>query len=134
LRTGGRWILERLLEPPAADDAEDYFPVQLVGITASPVRMRFGRCLWKLRLDEHTVRHRIWLVGEGGDDETLGPFGSLHQPELARSMEQSLIRKARMDALISEPQHAGALRTEADERIRSISAIDNVPFADVQEL
>jgi len=59
---------ERVLEERAAEDAERYFPVRLVGITSCPIEMRFGRCLWK-RLDELTVRHRIWLVGEGGDDE-----------------------------------------------------------------
>ena len=126
-------LLEHLLDQRSADDAEHYFPVQMVGITSSPSRMRFGRCLWK-RLDERTVRHRIWLVGEGGDDEETGLFDSLNQPELARSIEQSLILKARMDALIGELQHAGALDAEAVERIRSISTIDGVSFADGREL
>jgi hypothetical protein len=124
---------ERLLEQRAADETEHYFPVQMVGITTGPVKMRFGRCLWK-RLDECTVRHRIWLVGEGGDDEAFGLFDSLNQPELSRTMEQCLILKARMDALVSELQRAGALGAEAVERIRNINAIDDVSFADAREL
>jgi len=39
-----------------------------------------------------------------------------------------------MDALIGELQHAGALDAEAVERIRSISTIDGVSFADGREL
>ena len=153
-RTGGSWILMTtvsgwrswstwtrdnitslsvVLEQRAADEAEHYFSVQMVGITTGPLKMRFGRCLWK-RLDERTVRHRIWLVGEGGDDEAFGLFDSLNQPELSRTMEQCLILKARMDALVSELQRAGALGAEAVERIRNINAIDDVSFADAREL
>jgi hypothetical protein len=133
LDPGQHQQLERVLEQRAADDAEDYFPVQMAGITTSPIGMRFGRCLWK-RLDERTVRHRIWLVGEGGNDEATGVFDSLNQPELMRSMEQALIVKARIDALISELHQAGALGAEAVERIRSISTIDGVSFAERREL
>jgi hypothetical protein len=124
---------ERVLKKRAAEDAEGYFQVLLVGITSSPIEMRFGRCLWK-RLDERAVRHRIWLVGEGGDDEATGIFDALNQPELARTIEQSLIQKARMDALIRELQHAGVLGADAAERVRSISTIDDLSFADTREL
>ncbi len=133
LDPGQHHQFERVLEQRAADEAEQYFPVQMVGITAAPLKMRFGRCLWK-RLDERTVRHRILLVGEGGDDQAFGPFDSLNQPELSRTMEQSLILKARMDALVSERQRADVLGAEAVERIRNINTIDDVSFGDAREL
>ena len=133
LDPGQHHQFERVLQQRAADEAEQYFPVEMVGITTGPLKMRFGRCLWK-RLDERTVRHRIWLVGEGGDDQASGPFDSLNQPELSRTMEQCLILKARMDALVSELHRAGALGAEAVERIRNINTIDDVSFADAREL
>jgi hypothetical protein len=133
LPPGQHQQFERVLEERAAQATDHYFDVRLVGITDGPIKMRFGRCLWK-RLDEHTVRHRVWLVGEGGDDEATGVFDALNQPELARTIEQSLIQKARMDALISELQQAGALGADAAERVRSISTTGDLSFADAREL
>jgi hypothetical protein len=133
LDSGQHHQFERVLEQRTADEAKQYFPVQMVGITTGPLKMRFGRCLWK-RLDERTVRHRIWLVSEGGDDQASGLFDSLNQPELSRTMEQCLILKARMDALVSELQRVSALGADAVERIRNINTIDDVSFADAREL
>ena len=133
LPSGQHQQFERVLEEHAAEAMDEYFPVRLVGITDGPIKMRFGRCLWK-RLDEHTVRHRMWLVGEGGDDKATGVFDALNQPELARTIEQSLIQKARMDALISELQQAGALSADAAERVRSIGTVGDLSFADAREV
>jgi hypothetical protein len=110
----------------------DYFPAQLVGITDGSIQMRFGRCLWE-RLDDGVVRHRIVLVGAGGDDEAAGVFSGLNQPELARTVEQAVIMKAQMNALIEELQQAGALGAEAASRIRRLGTIENVSFADQRE-
>lgn len=133
LDPGQHQQLERVLEQRTAEEAEQYFSVQIVGITASPIKMRFGRCLWQ-RLDERTVRHRIWLVGEGGDDQASGVFDSLNQPELSRTIDQSLILRIKLDILISELQHAGVLNAEAIERISNVDTIDDISFADAREL
>jgi hypothetical protein len=95
--------------------------------------MRFGRCLWQ-RLDDGTVRHRIWLVGEGGDDEVGGPFRDLHQPELSRGVEQAMISKSQMSALIEELQRADALSADAADRVRSLGKVENLAFADRREV
>jgi hypothetical protein len=123
---------EATLEQHVAPGSEDYFPVKLVRIADSAVQMRFGRCLWQ-RLDDGTVRHRIWLVGAGGDDESGGLLSDLNQPELSRTVEQAIILKTQLNALIEELQRADALGPDAAERIRRLGKIENLPFADGRE-
>jgi hypothetical protein len=125
---------ETVFEQRVSPDAEDYFPVRLAGVADATIQMRFGRCLWQ-RLDDSAVRHRIWLMGAGGDDEAAvgGVLGDLNQPELSRTVEQAMILKAQMSALLEELQLAGALGHEAVERIRSLGTLENLPFADTRE-
>jgi hypothetical protein len=74
-------------------------------------------------------------MGTGGDDEAAagGVVGDLNQPELSRTVEQAMILKAQMSALLEEFQLAGALGHEAVERIRSLGTVENLPFADKRE-
>jgi hypothetical protein len=119
-------VLERMLEKHStAKGPEIYFPVSWTGIRDTPVRMRFGKCLWE-SLAGGGARHLVVLVSERGD--TAGKLAGLQlfQPELTRMMQHTVITRMKLDALITELHQAGVLPSEAVDRLNR--EVDVLPF------
>ncbi len=119
-------MLERMLEKHrTAEGPEVYFPVSWTGIRDTPVRMRFGECLWQ-SLAGGRARHLVVLVSEHGD--TVGKLVGLQlfQPELTRMMQHTVITRMKLDALITELHQAGVLPSEAVDRLNR--EVDVLPF------
>lgn len=119
-------ILERRL---FSDARETYFSARLFGVNDAETYWSFGECLWQ-SLDGGGARHLVRLVPKAYDDaDSSGP--GLFQPERTRLMQQSVVTKMRLDALIEELHAAGVLGAEALARInRELTA---VPFAEMRE-
>lgn len=106
--------LERAIERYTNQEASPYFPVRWVGILDEPVSMRFGRCLWQSK-DNGGARHRLILVTEQGDESK--PL-LLFEPERTRLIEQSVVVKSTLNALIDELERAGTLDNQAIGRLK----------------
>jgi hypothetical protein len=88
--------------------------------------VKFGRRNWQ-RLDAGAVRHLIFLLGEGDDNNPMaGLFDKLHQPELERLKERSVVSKVTLDALLEELEQAGVLASAAIQRVRAKSDLANI--------
>jgi hypothetical protein len=113
-------LFEQILEQRRTASGQDhYFPVTWVGITETPMSMRFGQCLWQ-PLDNDAARHVIVLVSEQNDSNRKNR--GLLAPESARVKEQSVAAKTKLDALIDELHGTGVLSTDAVNRINSAAA------------
>jgi hypothetical protein len=119
-------MLERMLEKHrTAEGPEIYFPVNWTGIRDTPVRMRFGKCLWQ-PLAGGGARHLVVLVSEHGDTADRLAGLQLFEPELTRMMQHTVITRMKLDALITELHEAGVLPSEAVDRLNR--EVDVLPF------
>ncbi|MGW1412551.1 hypothetical protein [Streptomyces sp. NPDC002403] len=108
---------ERLEELIAAQE-DRYFNVVRRGVSESPVRMRFGRCLWQ-RGEGDTRRHNLTLVAdEGQPDQPLG-FGLINQPQLSRTTEKAIAHTKALDLLVEQLRSQGVLTDEAANNIKA---------------
>jgi hypothetical protein len=108
----------------SADSAEPlYFDVMRVGLCDSPIRMRFGRCLYE-EVKEGQRRHLLRLVAEEGDTD-LGPgLSMLHQPEFNRTIELAIANRKAVGVLVEELRDAGVLNSAAVQRIMAALVSD----------
>lgn len=108
--------LERVMKDWQTNPQESpYFPVLWDGVSDEPVSMRFGKCLWQ-STEDGGARHLLVLVTEQGDEDQ--PF-LLFEPEKTRLIEQSVIVKSTLNALIEELERAGTLDGQAIGRVRA---------------
>lgn len=125
---GGLFISARVEPDPEVDAAleqeivrernEDlYFDVLRVGVSDTPVRVRFGRCLWQPT--EHGRAHLLRLVSEAGDSEERqhGYVPLLREPEFSIAAHKAAAAEEAFEALLDELKAAGTLSAEAIERI-----------------
>lgn len=127
---GGLFISARVEPDPAVDAALEleivrernddlYFDVLRVGVSDTPVRVRFGRCLWQPT--EHGRAHLLRLVSEAGDSEERqhGYVPLLREPEFSIAARKAAAAEEAIEALLDELKAAGTLSAEAIERIRT---------------
>ncbi len=96
--------LEKLLKDPDA-----LYDVTRRGISDTPLRMRFGRCLWEWGGDG-TRRHHLELVAAGGGNEAAPPpLALVNQPQLERTMERVVANADALAKLLEELYSQGVL-------------------------
>jgi hypothetical protein len=96
-----------------------YFDVLRVGVSDTPVRVRFGRCLWQRT--EHGRAHLLRLVSEAGDsEERLQGYVPLsREPEFSIAARKAAAAEEAIEALLDELRAAGTLSSEAIERVHT---------------
>jgi hypothetical protein len=95
-------------------DGDDvYFDVLRVGISDTPLRMRFGRCLWQKAGEGRA--HLVRLVSEERDDRQ--PF-LLSGPEQTNLERKAATAEETIEALLEELQSAGVLSDTSYTKIR----------------
>lgn len=99
----------------ALRERDDYFAVRRIGVSDTPVAMRWGRCVWQ-RLENGDIRHHLTLVGEDGDEPSV--FLGLNEPELSNTSRIAIKAHEAIDALLTELADSGHLSTAAVNRIR----------------
>lgn len=106
------------LEELIVTQEDQYFDVVRRGVSESPVRMRFGRCLWQ-RGEGDTRRHNLTLVAdEGQPDRPLG-FALLNQPQLGRTIEKTVAHTKALDLLVEQLRSQGVLTDEVANNIKA---------------
>lgn len=125
---GGVILASALIEPDAETDealeraitARDaaYFDVVRVGVSETPIRMRFGRCLWQK--SESGRVHLLRLVSEQADDDESNASPLLwFEPELGNMKRKVIAAEAAIEALLEELQAAGVLPEAAAANVRA---------------
>ncbi|MFK0119578.1 hypothetical protein [Streptomyces sp. NPDC090994] len=106
--------LERLLSTPGA-----WYEVTRRGISDTPVRMRFGRCVWQ-RTGEGTRRHHLELVAGEDRPSAAPPETALAgQPRLDRAVERLMAHTDALARLLKELHTQGVL---SDSAVRAVEA------------
>ncbi|MFF7581143.1 hypothetical protein ACFZBE_40395 [Streptomyces sp. NPDC008061] len=110
---------DQRLEELVVDRNARYFDVIRRGISDTPTRMRFGRCLWQEN-DNGTKRHNLSLVAdEGQEDGESSAFALLNQPQLDRTTEAAVANARALAVLLDELQTQGVLPAEAADRVKA---------------
>ncbi len=113
-------VVEAALEREVARERDDdmYFDVRRAGVADTPIRMRFGRCLWQKT--DHGRAHLLRLVSETGDSEERrnGLRAFLREPEFSVAARKAATAQAGFEASLEELWAVGALDGEAVKRIR----------------
>jgi hypothetical protein len=117
--------LEQLIGDQFAllDDDDGYFSLVRHGVTEAPLRVRFGRCLWKKPDSPGVARqHLVVLVSEQGDSERKQRGLNFDEPRSGNAARVALEGREMAEALLEELQAAGVLLPEALERVRQRAA------------
>ncbi|MBO1332462.1 hypothetical protein [Streptomyces sp. VRA16 Mangrove soil] len=108
---------QRLEESLAHPDA--FHDVVRRGISDTPLRMRFGRCVWQ-RAQDGTRRHHLELIaGKGGQEAGHRARDLAGQPLLARTAERTMATSRALADLLQELHARGVLD---EPRLRAIEA------------
>ncbi|MFG2320836.1 hypothetical protein [Streptomyces tendae] len=109
--------LEELLREPGA-----WYDVTRRGISDTPVRMRFGRCVWQ-RTEEGGRRHHLELVGDEDSPETAPSALDLAaRPRLDRALEQVAAHTDALSRLLAELRAGGVLGEDAVKAVEAAAA------------
>ncbi|MFG2569243.1 hypothetical protein ACGFR6_27920 [Streptomyces sp. NPDC048567] len=97
---------------------DSYVDVVRRGVSETPLRMRFGRCLWQ-QGEGDTRRHNLTLVAdEGQPDSPLG-FAAINQPQLGRTLERTVATAGALDLLVEQLHSQGILTEEVAASIKA---------------
>lgn len=115
-------ISERLEEFYGAsvwtDQADDYFELVRRGIDDSPLRVRFGRCLW-----EPVESGRAYILNFFSEREEVdASFRGFSEPELGNTKRLAVATSEMLEALLEELGASGVLEEAALARVRGRAA------------
>lgn len=97
---------------------DSYVDVLRRGVSETPLRMRFGRCLWQ-QGEGDTRRHNLALVAdEGQPDSPLG-LAAINQPQLGRTLERTVATAGALDLLVEQLHSQGILTEEVAASIKA---------------
>ncbi|MFG2357393.1 hypothetical protein [Streptomyces sp. NPDC048521] len=106
--------LEELLRDPDA-----FYDVTRRGISDTPLRMRFGRCVWQ-RVADGRRRHHLELVADEGKAVAApSPLALVNQPQLGRTMERTIANTDALAKLLEELHSQGVLSENAFHAINA---------------
>ncbi|MFJ8351489.1 hypothetical protein ACIQ9J_35080 [Streptomyces sp. NPDC094153] len=106
------------LEELIVTQEDQYVDVVRRGVSETPVRMRFGRCLWQ-QGEGDTRRHNLTLVAdEGQPDRPLG-LAAINQPQLGRAIEKTIANAKALDLLVEQLRSQGVLTEEVATNIKA---------------
>ncbi|MFJ4866805.1 hypothetical protein [Streptomyces sp. NPDC088748] len=110
---------DQRLEELVVDRSERYFDVTRRGVSDTPVRMRFGRCLWQ-ETGPGVKRHNLSLVAdEGREVGKPHMFALLNEPRLSRTTEAAVANAQALGVLLDELEVRGVLPKEAADKVRA---------------
>ncbi|MGC5041034.1 hypothetical protein ACLQ2C_36465 [Streptomyces sp. DT73] len=111
---------------------EEYFDVVRHGVSDTPLRMRFGRCVWQ-RGEGDTRRHNLTLVADEGQSPESSVFGLVNQPQLHRTTEKSVATANALDLLLEELHSQGVLTEDALTRIKAAATPKKITPSESRE-
>ncbi|MCX5401311.1 hypothetical protein [Streptomyces sp. NBC_00102] len=120
--------LEELLQT----QGDSYFDVVRRGVSETPVRMRFGRCLWQ-QGDGDVRRHNLTLVADENQPSELAGFAQLNQPQLARTTEKSVATADALALLLEHLHEQGSLNEEAYTTIKAAAVPHKITVREQRE-
>ncbi|MFD3307168.1 hypothetical protein [Streptomyces sp. NPDC058694] len=110
---------DQRLEELIVERGEEYFDVVRRGVSDTPVRMCFGRCLWQ-ETDSGARRRNLVLVADEGKEEGRPPL--FNEPQLCRTTEAVVASTQALKVLVEELQTQGVLSEEAADGVRGAAA------------
>ncbi|MCL3998096.1 hypothetical protein [Streptomyces lavenduligriseus] len=120
------------LEELIVTQEDQYVDVIRRGVSETPVRMRFGRCLWQ-QGEGDTRRHNLTLVAdEGQPDRPLG-FAAINQPQLGRTIEKTVANAKALDLLVEQLRSQGVLTEEAAATIKAAALPHDLTLRESRE-
>lgn len=81
------------------DEPPHYFQVVRRGLSETPLRMRFGRCLYRDN-DDGSRQHKVVLAQDAYDDRDEPPFRGFNHPEMARIEDAVVTLQQTVDHLL----------------------------------
>ncbi|MFF9431916.1 hypothetical protein [Streptomyces sp. NPDC014746] len=97
---------------------DSYVDVVRRGVSETPLRMRFGRCLWQ-KGEGDTRRHNLALVADEGQPEPPLGLAAIAQPQLGRTIEKTVATAKALDLLIEQLHSQGILTEEVAASIKA---------------
>ncbi|HEX2391455.1 MAG TPA: hypothetical protein VHI77_00915 [Solirubrobacterales bacterium] len=125
----GTLLIQALVEVKGNDDTvletaireqrakRGYFPITRVGVSDSPLEVRFGRCLWKGKAGDRL--HLLRLVADADLEQESSPLHRIFQPELALTQRKTVAIEDQLNALVDALHESGDLSQAQVAAIRS---------------
>ena len=121
--------LENLLGEPDA-----FHDVTRRGISDTPLRMRFGRCVWQ-RSADGTRRHHLELIAdEGKPAPAPSPLAPVDRPRLDRTVERVVAHTDALAELLEELHLRGVLSESALATINAAATPRPLTLREEREL
>ncbi|MEU2793985.1 hypothetical protein [Streptomyces sp. NPDC007100] len=106
------------LEELIVTQEDQYVDVVRRGVSETPVRMRFGRCLWQ-QGEGDTRRHNLTLIADEGQPERPLGLAAINQPVLDRTIEKTVANTKALDLLVEQLRSQGVLTEEVATNIKA---------------
>ncbi|MGW5248321.1 hypothetical protein ACWEQN_31630 [Streptomyces sp. NPDC004129] len=106
------------LEELIVTQEDQYVDVVRRGVSETPVRMRFGRCLWQ-QGEGDTRRHNLTLVADESQPERPLGFAAINQPQLGRTIEKTVANTKALVLLVEQLRSQGVLTEEVATNIKA---------------
>ncbi|MEU2287835.1 hypothetical protein ABZ614_39030 [Streptomyces sp. NPDC013178] len=124
---------DQRLEELVVERSEAYFDVIRRGVSDTPVRMRFGRCLWQ-ETESGAKRHNLSLVADEGQEASDSyPFALLNEPQLSRTTEAAVANARALAVLLEELQAQGVLSEEVADKVRAAAVPHRITAKESRE-
>ncbi|MFF8747140.1 hypothetical protein [Streptomyces californicus] len=106
------------LEELLVTSGDNYVDVVRRGVSETPLRMRFGRCLWQQGEGDARLHNLALVADEGQPDPPLG-FAGINQPQLGRTLERTVATAGALDLLVEQLHSQGILTKEVAASIKA---------------
>ncbi|MGW8487466.1 hypothetical protein [Streptomyces sp. NPDC055886] len=106
------------LEELLVSSGDNYVDVVRRGVSETPLRMRFGRCLWQ-QSEGDTRLHNLALVADEGQPDLPLGYAGINQPQLGRTVEKTVATAGALGLLVEQLHSQGILTEEVAASIKA---------------
>ncbi|PVC76939.1 hypothetical protein DBP20_35215 [Streptomyces sp. CS131] len=106
------------LEELLVTAGDNYVDVVRRGVSETPLRMRFGRCLWQQGVGDTRLHNLALVADEDQPDPPLG-YAGINQPQFSRALEKTVATSKALDLLVEQLHSQGILTEEVAASIKA---------------